>query len=279
MLKPIKIDEYRHIFAFLINTNTIKEQDMAILNCPCGYQGNPTHAKFCDRYKEEVARVTNNIKSYIRDRYNELCSITSCVEYVTKKEETVLSKPRLRILIDNELTAQGVQKGITNKKMQFAKQEKIKKTMLKKYGVENYGQLPEGGWGERNNIPYVELNIAKDYKQYRKEVNYYTKKQHEKLLRQQDVPTHCFYTEIEFIDNKQDVVNPNDPLKRTIDHRIPVAEAFVNGTLPEEVAAAENTVYCLRIVNSLKSNTDETHFVEKILPKFKEMIENESKIC
>jgi len=250
---------------------------MAELKCPCGFVGNSNHAKHCVEYKNEVIRIENAVSAYIKELYKNLFSVTACVEHVIGTETTLLSRPRIRILIDKLLDLQKVKKGINNKDMQLAKQKKIKTTMLEKYGVENYGQLPQGGWALRNAIPYKELNITKEYRDYRKAVEYYTRKFHEKLVKSNTVPVYCFYTGIEFNDTILTEVNPNDPLKRTIDHKIPVLESFINGTLPEQAAAPKNTIYCTRIINNLKSNTNESHFINILLPKIKERILNESK--
>jgi hypothetical protein len=250
---------------------------MAELKCPCGFVGNPAHSITCVEYKTEVARIETNVGVYITELYKSLCSITACIEHVIETETTLLSRPRIRILIDKLLNLQKVKKGIGNKNMQLAKQQKMKETMLERYGVENYGQLPQGGWAKRNNIPYKRSNISEEYKEYRKVVDYYTRKFHESQVRSNTLPTHCFYTGIEFNDNILTEVNPNDPLKRTIDHRISVIESFINGTLPEHTAAPKNMIYCIRVINNLKSNTNEAYFTDVLLPKFKERIVNESK--
>lgn len=273
-LKPYKCDSNRHIYKEK-DKYTRRSLIMANLICPCGYVGNPTHVKTCEDYKIEVDRLSNSINSYILDLYNQVCSISACVENIVQKEDTVISPSRIRLLVEKLLEGKDVTTGFTSK-MIAARQARTKKTMLEKYGVENYGQLPHGGWGERNKIPYKKLTLSNNYTAYRKKVDYFTRKLHERLLREDNVPTKCFYTGCTFTDAAGEPVNPNDPFKRSVDHRIPVIESFVKGVDPEDVATVENTVYCLRIVNNLKSNTNEDHFVKEILPKFKELLLNES---
>ena len=124
---------------------------------------------------------------------------------------------------------------------------------------------------EKSYTSMSHYNFDEEFKQFRKQVDYLTRKYTELLKRNNTIPTTCFYTSVQFkdVNNK---VNPNDPYKRTVDHRVPVIEMFLTRKTPEETAAAENIVFCLRIVNSYKSSSPEEYFVEKIVPYIKEKL-------
>lgn len=240
--------------------------------CVCGYTGNQNHSKFCDVYKQELSRVEESINSYIADVYLKNYSVSDCCDYVKKKENTQITALRLRTIINKELDSRGIREGLSGKNLNKIRQEKMKTTMLKKYGVVNNGQRAGHGWEELNSIEYKRLDIDQELFDFRKKVDYLTRKHVQKLKNSNSIPTTCYYTDIEFRDASIDKVNPNDPLKRTVDHRIPVIEMFIKGKTPEETASEQNIVFCLRIVNTYKANTSENYFVNEIVPYLKEKI-------
>lgn len=240
--------------------------------CVCGYKGNQNHSKICDDYKQELSRVEENIKSYIADVYLETYSVSECCEYVKEKEKTKITTLRLRKIINSELDNLGIREGLSGKNLNKIRQEKMKNTMLKKYGVVNNGQRPGYGWKELNSIEYKRLDVDQELFDFRKKVDYLTRKHVQKLKNSDSIPTTCYYTGIEFRDVSEDKVNPNDPFKRTVDHKIPVIEMFIKGKTPEETANEQNIVFCLRIVNTYKANTSENYFVNEIVPYLKEKI-------
>lgn len=69
------------------------------------------------------------------------------------------------------------------------------------------------------------------------------------------------YTGIMFAD-EEGLTNPNDPRKRSIDHRIPVIHCFLNKVPIEEAANVDNIIFVLKYVNSIKAQSTE----ESILP-------------
>jgi hypothetical protein len=240
--------------------------------CVCGYEGNQNHSKSCLHYKQELKRIEENIKSYISDVYSKTYSVTECCEYVKKKENTKVTALRLRKIINDKLDSQGIREGLSGKNLNKIRQEKMTNTMLKKYGVINNGQRDGQGWKELNVIEYKKLGIDSKLIEFRKRVDYLTRKHVQKLKSNNSIPTNCYYTGIEFQDTKTDKVNPNDPFKRTVDHKIPVIEMFIKGKTPEATANEENIVFCLRIVNTYKANTSEHYFINEIVPYLKEKI-------
>jgi hypothetical protein len=144
--------------------------------------------------------------------------------------------------------------------------------MLDRYGVANNGQLPGQGWSNLNSIEYKKLEVDNALADFRKKVNYLTRKYVERLKKHGALPTECYYTGITFKDEVQKQINPNDPYKRSVDHRISVIEMFLKGGTPEEVCKEGNIVFCLRAVNTYKANTPEEYFVEQIVPHLKEKL-------
>jgi hypothetical protein len=143
--------------------------------------------------------------------------------------------------------------------------------MMQRYGVKNYGQI-SGGWKEQNQIPYDKLDFEPDLKNYKESVYKLTRRWYKK--KDTNIPTHCFYSGIEFSDTKG-APNPNDPFKRTIDHKKPVILCYFEGMSVEEAADESNLIFIIRYLNSLKSNTSHEAFlpiVEKFNQKINEFI-------
>ena len=138
--------------------------------------------------------------------------------------------------------------------------------MMQRYGVKNYGQI-SGGWKEQNQIPYDKLDFEPELKEYKDAVNKLTRK---KFQRMKDIPTNCFYSGIEFSDIKGKP-NPNDPFKRTIDHKKPIILCYFDDMSVEEAADEANLIFIIRYLNSLKSNTTHEAFLP-IAEKFNQKI-------
>ena len=153
---------------------------------------------------------------------------------------------------------------------------KIQATVLNRYGVVNIGQLDNYGRKRFNAIPYTKLKLVEEIKEFRRLVDIITQQKVQQLKKQKKLLTTCNYTGIPFIDEIKLEVNPNDPLKRTVDHVVPVTEAFFLGWTPEQTAADTNIVFCLRIVNTLKHNTDAEKFKKMYVPLLKERLIYES---
>ena len=89
-----------------------------------------------------------------------------------------------------------------------------------------------------------------NFKKYHKEVNLYTERNKKKLIKN----NYCYYTGIEFADVNRLNINPNDPLKRSVDHKISILRGFVENIDPEIIGSHINLVYCIRYCNTLKAN-------------------------
>jgi len=103
---------------------------------------------------------------------------------------------------------------------------------------------------ESNTISYDRIPFDNELLSYKKKV--------EKLSRKNALElkstTHCEYTGIPFADNFKEKVNPNDPRKRSIDHKTSVIHCFLEGKSVEECSQVSNLAYVLRYVNSIKGN-------------------------
>lgn len=131
--------------------------------------------------------------------------------------------------------------------------------MITEYGVINNGQRAGQGFGPRNKIPYNTVDfLDTQYQLFRNKVERLTKKNISKL----PIPDYCYYTGVKFVDSEITLVNPNDPRKRTVDHKIPIIVGYLKGQSIEELSSLDNICYCLRYVNTIKGNTSYQDFIE-----------------
>lgn len=146
------------------------------------------------------------------------------------------------------------------------KASKIKKTCLEKYGVDNISKLDGYGWVANKNEK-IEVNWLDEKHKYFDEVDRITKANKKKMV----MTKYCHYTGIKFADDILENANPNDQLKRTIDHKTSKMVGFLLGIPPEELADVGNLVYCLRCCNTWKNIMTEEQFLpfaEKIRERF-----------
>ncbi len=136
------------------------------------------------------------------------------------------------------------------------KQKKIQQTMLDRYGVINTGQLPEGGW-KNNDTKKTEIQFLNEFKDYCKKVDEHTKRNKKMLI----LTKNCYYTGIAFADDHITNINPNDPLKRSVDHKISKWIGFMTNLSPDFIGSATNLVYCLKYCNTIKNQMDEQMFM------------------
>lgn len=156
--------------------------------------------------------------------------------------------------IETLLKAEGMYEGIGGKSALY-KVKRAQDTFKARYGVINPGQLPGGGW-KHNKVPKTQINFITDFKIYSDQVDIITQRNIKKML-----PVEfCYYTGIRFIDSYQDVINPNDLLKRSCDHRISKWIGYMMDILPDNIGDISNLCYCLRYCNTLKSNMSEDQF-------------------
>jgi hypothetical protein len=242
--------------------------------CICGFVGQSGHAGKCDVYLTEVNRVRKNLVEYIADYYKKTYSITECCKYAVEKEKSHIKHTSLRVIITKHLDLLGIRESFGDLNFHTHRQHKLENVMMNKYGVINNGQRAGAGFKLLNSIPYVKLALDEEYSKFREQVRLATRR-----IRWIDgeVSPKCYYTGITFNDELLDKVNPNDPFKRTIDHKVSVTEAFFRGWTVEQTVAKDNLVFCLRVVNTTKGNTTEKDFRKLILPVLKKRLEHENK--
>lgn len=203
------------------------------------------------------------MEKQVIELYKECYSVTEVME------KTRLSRRKIvRILKES-----GVYEGLNGPNYLAKKQENLKKTMFEKYGVENISQLNCDSLKERNSIPYEKIGFDIEFSEYKKRVANYTKNlvTRKKAI---ELPETCFYTGYRFRDCDQEKVNPNDPFKRTVDHKYPILLCFIDGWTVEEAGGPDNLIFVIRYVNSVKSNTTHEAFLP-IAEKIKHMLDKE----
>ena len=172
-----------------------------------------------------------------------------------------------RIRIVRILKNAGVFEGINGVNFSRKRVAKIKKTVQERYGVSNYSKI-KSPWAEINKTPYKQVEaFAGVYTDYREKVRKYSKNQIKGVI----LPNYCFYTGICFIDVEQQKVNPNDPRKRSIDHKKPIIHCFLDGDTITSAGHISNLLFVLKAVNSIKGNTQHESFLplaEKIRKVF-----------
>lgn len=219
--------------------------------------------------KEIFENLTQEQKDSIIHEYKNCYSVN---ELITNKE--LISCQYKRGLIELVLKEVDIYCGTSNgnsKKMWDARTKKSEQTTLLNHGVKNIGETKKYGWNITNYIKYQKISyLTTDLKFFNKRVEKLTKKNIEKL----EKPEYCEYTGIKFIDTIEEIVNPNDPRKRTIDHKTPIILAYLNDWTPDETAAISNLSFVLRYVNTVKSNTELELFLP-IARKLRKIFKNE----
>jgi len=136
------------------------------------------------------------------------------------------------------------------------KQKKMQKTMMDRYGVINHGQLPTGGW-KNNDAEKSKLLFLDNFKEYCKHVNIHTNRNKKLMIKSK----FCHYTGIAFVDDTKTHINPNDSLKRSIDHKISKWIGFMSKLPPDFIGSTTNLVYCLKYCNTVKNQMDDQMFM------------------
>jgi hypothetical protein len=202
------------------------------------------------------------LKQQVIDSYKECYSVSSIL-----RDHPDLGRRR----VEGWLKEAGIYEGMTGPNAKAAKHKAMKQGCLDKYGVENPGQLPGQGWSLRNNVPYTRISfLDNDFKKYVKEVGRLSYKTASKL----EKPKYCYYTGIMFADEQQELVNHNDPRKRSLDHKLPSIICYYNGIDASLASSIDNLVFVLRYVNTIKGNTLHESFIS-IAPKIRKAFINE----
>ena len=170
--------------------------------------------------------------------------------------------------ITDILREEDIFEGLSGPNVLIKKQERIEKTNLERYGVANYSYTKHGSLNLHNHRDRTQFPIVEEFRLYQQQVVNETKKTIRKL-KHIPRPTHCEYLGVEFIDDN--TANPNDQLKRTIDHKKSVYSCWLDGLSPEEASHQDNLAWICRYANSIKGNADYDD-IRYIFPKIKEKL-------
>ena len=153
--------------------------------------------------------------------------------------------------INNILKEEGIFEGNSGPNVIRLRDERKKKTMLERYGVENYSYTLMGKGNTHNQREMKQLPFVEEFRVYQRECENLTKKYKRTI---KNPPTHCEYIGIEFIDDT--IANPNDPTKRTIDHKKSLYVCWLEGVSPQEACDPSNLAWVCRYANSVKGNAN-----------------------
>jgi NTP pyrophosphatase (non-canonical NTP hydrolase) len=195
-----------------------------------------------------VSKITDEMK----DIYIRLYKQTYSVSEVMKTVNDGVGRGRIVEILKKE----GIYEGLKGPNYLARKVKKHEELMMRKYGVVNWGQTKDGGYKKMNKVPYRKISyLTEEAKEYRKKVDVLTRKNIKEKYGK-NLPKYCYYTGIMFAD-EEGQVNPNDPRKRSVDHKIPVLHCFLKGISIKEAAAIDNIVFVLKYVNSIKAQSTE----------------------
>lgn len=246
------------------------------MKCVCDVQltkGNTAHYRTCSQYKNEVVRIEELVPMYINELYSQSLSVSECTEKILSLAGSELPIGKARKIVDTYVKTHNMFRGLADPILNMRRQQKVKNTMIERYGVENWGQTAAGGYRSLNKIPYSKLECMEQYNEFRKKVERGLGQYKTHAMKFNEIPYECEYTGVSFADTNG-ICNPNDPLKRSIDHRVPIIEGFFKGWTVEQMNSRENLAWCIRYINTVKGNTTYESF-SNLLPYIKEKI-NES---
>jgi hypothetical protein len=204
-------------------------------------------------------KFTDELKEFITKTYLDTYSTTKVQEGVKLHFDPLMG----RSPIVDYLKSVNLYEGLNGSNYLKKKVELQVKLLQEKYGVSNWGQMSDGGWKIQNKIPYKKIKMIDEIVEYKKQVEKLTYKTIKKMKKLGNIPTHCEYTNVLFADS-EGTPNPNDPRKRTVDHVVPVSHCFLLGWSPGKAASEDNIKYILRLVNTMKGNSDYTSFAPLI---------------
>lgn len=214
-----------------------------------------------------MKNYTDEIKDEIRKSYKQNYAVSEVLRELGSKGIKVN-----RSGVTELLKRDGIYEGLTGPNYTKRHAARVKKAMLKNHGVENYGQISRG-FAKLNKIAYKKPEaFGNNWEAYRSQVKLFTARS----LKELPKPDYCEYTGIRFADADKPAkqINPNDPIKRTLDHKVAVLTGYILGMPPEEIGSIDNLAYVIRHVNTIKSNTSYEDFLP-IAEKLREVYINE----
>jgi hypothetical protein len=194
--------------------------------------------------------------------YKQTYSVIQVLEHFGYSRKSVEGRKQITDILKEE----GIFEGLTGPNVIKMKHQRAKKTMLEKYGVDNYSHTECGSKNLHNHRQKSYFPVIEEFRKYQSEVNKETKKAMRKI---KDKPTHCEYLGIKFVDDK--IANPNDQLKRTIDHKKSVYNCWLEGISAKEASSPDNLAWVCRYINSIKGNADYDD-IKHIFPKIKDKL-------
>jgi hypothetical protein len=194
--------------------------------------------------------------------YKETYSVTQVLKYFGYPHGNTERRKQITDILKEE----GLFEGNSGPNVIRMKQQKAKETMLEKYGVENYSHTECGAKNLHNSRDKSFFPIVESFREYQNEVNRETKRTIRKIKNR---PTKCEYLGLDFVDDN--IANPNDQLKRTIDHKKSVYNCWLEGMSVKEASSPDNLAWVCRYINSIKGNTDYDD-IKHIFPKIKEKL-------
>lgn len=201
----------------------------------------------------------------IIELYKEHYSVSEVLRQVIAKGENYSRQNIVTIL-----TNAGIYEGLNGENYIKIHRNRVNKIIKEKYGVDNYGTISRG-FGDSNKIPYKNVKyLTENFLEYKRAVILLTTRLSKKLKK----PDYCEYTGIRFCDTVGVRSNPNDPRKRSIDHRTPIVTCYLNGINIKDAASVNNLAFVIRYVNTIKSNTDYDSFLP-LAVKIREAFINE----
>lgn len=210
--------------------------------------------------------VTEELETYIIEEYKKCYSVSE----LKRNPKLILGYDKIKdILVKNNIF-----EGYEGKNYKKVHTQRIRNAIEAKYGpgIINIGQIT-GGWRITNNIPYTKITkLSDEFKIYTKECQKVAQKNKNLIKNNQ----YCYYTGIQFKDYEEgdNLINPNDPRKKSIDHRIPIIYCYLNDWTPGQTSDINNMVHVLRYVNTIKGNTLEESFIP-IAIKIRRIFKNE----
>jgi hypothetical protein len=205
------------------------------------------------------------MNEFIIELYKEHYSVSEVLRQLIAKGENYSRQNIVTIL-----TNAGIYEGLNGENYIKIHRNRVNKIIKEKYGVDNYGTISRG-FGDSNKIPYKNVKyLTENFLEYKRAVILLTTRFSKKLKK----PDYCEYTDIRFCDTVGVRSNPNDPRKRSIDHRTPIVTCYLNGINIKDAASVNNLAFVIRYVNIIKSNTDYNSFLP-LAVKIREAFINE----
>ena len=156
--------------------------------CYCGeilQCNNTQHHRNCSVYQQRKERIPVD---HIKQHYVENYSVSKIIEEINDEGFVSLFTRRE---IEKILKESNLYEGLNGENYLKAKVKNHVKTLKERYGVENWGQMSDGGYKKANRIPYDKISfLDTEYKQYKEQVEKITKRNTKKI----EKPDYCSYT-------------------------------------------------------------------------------------